>query len=163
MFFLEAEFYSVLFAMIIAGSALGMMSPNIPTFIKAAASAQEMSKLLNQTANDNNQDSRSANLTSIVVKGHLRFEDITFSYPARPSVPVLDHVSFEAEPRKVTAIVGHSGSGKSTLVGMLERWYEPSSGQTFLDGTDIKNFDLNWLRGQIGLVQQVTHQNCSGS
>lgn len=56
---------------------------------------------------------------------------------------------------KTTALVGSSGSGKSTVTGLLERWYDPDSGQITLDGIDIKELNLQWLRTNIRIVQQV--------
>lgn len=55
---------------------------------------------------------------------------------------------------RTVALVGSSGSGKSTVVALLERFYDPSAGQVLIDGVDIKNLQLKWLRNQIGLVSQ---------
>lgn len=67
----------------------------------------------------------------------------------------MENLCLDFEARKVTAIVGASGSGKSTVVGLTERWYDPLEGQIYLDGVDIKELNVRWLRSQIGLVQQV--------
>lgn len=90
------------------------------------------------------------------VTGHISFRGVTFAYPARPSLKVLNEVSLDFEARKTTAIVGASGSGKSTVVALTERWYDPHQGQVYLDGNDIKHLNVRWLRSQIGLVQQVS-------
>jgi len=58
----------------------------------------------------------------------LRLSSVTFAYPSRPHVKILDDLNVSFEPGKITAIVGASGSGKSTIVGLLERWYELSDG-----------------------------------
>jgi ATP-binding cassette, subfamily B (MDR/TAP), member 1 len=89
------------------------------------------------------------------ISGQIKFRDVAFSYPARPTIRVLEGLNLEFEARKVTAIVGASGSGKSTVVSLAERWYDPIEGQIFLDGNNIKDLNVKWLRSQIGLVQQV--------
>ncbi|KAH6652878.1 multidrug resistance protein 1, 2, 3 [Truncatella angustata] len=67
---------------------------------------------------------------------------------------VMKEVSFSCPAMKTTAIVGSSGSGKSSIINLLERFYEPTGGQIYLDGVDIQSLNLRWLRGQTGLVRQ---------
>ncbi|XP_027151479.1 ABC transporter B family member 26, chloroplastic isoform X1 [Coffea eugenioides] len=86
--------------------------------------------------------------------GHIEFLSVTFSYPSRASVPVLQHVNFQVHPNEVVAIVGLSGSGKSTLVNLLLRLYEPTGGQIMIDGHPIKDLNTKWLRERIGYVGQ---------
>merc|ERR1712193_575473 len=76
---------------------------------------------------------------SMVVKGQVEFKNIVFCYPARPQVPVLQGFNLLAEPGQTLAIVGATGCGKSTVVSLLERFYDPDSGQVFLDGVDIRS------------------------
>lgn len=90
------------------------------------------------------------------IYGDLELSDASFYYPARPTVQVLDKVSLKIPACKTTALVGSSGSGKSTAVALLERWYDPAEGTVSLDGRDIKDLNVKWLRSQIGLVQQVS-------
>jgi ABC-type multidrug transport system fused ATPase/permease subunit len=61
--------------------------------------------------------------------GHIQFVNVSFHYPSRLTVPILEHVNFSVKANEVVAIVGISGSGKSTLVNLLLRLYEPSNGQ----------------------------------
>ncbi|CAD0082374.1 unnamed protein product [Aureobasidium vineae] len=86
--------------------------------------------------------------------GEIEIRDLSFSYPSRPTAPVLQDLSLRIPAGKTTALVGPSGCGKSTLIGLLERWYQPTSGQILLDGHDITTFNTNWLRTHIRLVQQ---------
>ena len=88
------------------------------------------------------------------VDGEITFEDIKFSYPSRPTVPILKGLSINFQAGKTAALVGASGSGKSTIVSLVERFYDPLSGVVKLDGRDIKTLNLKWLRSQIGLVSQ---------
>jgi ATP-binding cassette subfamily B (MDR/TAP) protein 1 len=86
--------------------------------------------------------------------GDIEIRNLTFSYPSRPTAPVLQDLSLRIPAGKTTALVGPSGCGKSTLVGLLERWYQPTSGQILLDGYDLSTFNTYWLRNHIRLVQQ---------
>ncbi|XP_065876618.1 ABC transporter B family member 26, chloroplastic [Euphorbia lathyris] len=86
--------------------------------------------------------------------GHIEFADVSFYYPSRAEVPVLQHVNIAVNPGEVVAIVGLSGSGKSTLVNLLLRLYEPTSGQVLIDGCPLRELDIKWLREKIGYVGQ---------
>ncbi|KAF5443091.1 hypothetical protein F2P56_035680 [Juglans regia] len=86
--------------------------------------------------------------------GHIEFENVSFHYSSRSTVPVLQHVSISVHPSEVVAIVGLSGSGKSTLVNLLLRLYEPTNGQILIDGVSLKELDVMWWRERIGFVGQ---------
>ncbi|XP_019420349.1 PREDICTED: ABC transporter B family member 26, chloroplastic-like [Lupinus angustifolius] len=86
--------------------------------------------------------------------GQIEFLNISFHYPSRPTVPVVQLVNFVVHPSEVVAIVGLSGSGKSTLVNLLLRLYEPTNGQILIDGIPLKNLDVKWWRERIGYVGQ---------
>jgi ABC-type multidrug transport system fused ATPase/permease subunit len=85
-------------------------------------------------------------------QGHVRFDDMSFSYDAR--LPALKHVTIDAAPGQIIAILGAPGSGKSTIVNLLPRFYDATAGQITIDGEDIRNFTLQSLRRNIGIVQQ---------
>ncbi len=85
-------------------------------------------------------------------EGHVRFNDVSFSYD--PRIPGLQHVETEAEPDQITAILGAPGSGKTTIVNLLPRFYEVTGGYITLDGADIREFTLASLRHNVGIVQQ---------
>jgi len=86
------------------------------------------------------------------VRGHLRFEDVTYGY--QPDRPVLTGVCLEARPGEVVALVGPTGAGKSTLAGMVPRFFDPWSGRVMLDGLDIRNVRISVLRAQVSVVLQ---------
>lgn len=89
-----------------------------------------------------------------IVKGHLEFKNVTFVYPSRPGVQVLQDFNMSVSAGSCAALVGSSGGGKSTIVSLLVKLYEPSGGQITLDGVDIATLNSNWLRQQIGFVTQ---------
>jgi ATP-binding cassette, subfamily B, heavy metal transporter len=90
----------------------------------------------------------------IVSTGHVRFDDVRFSYD--PERPILKGLSFEVPAGKTVAIVGPSGAGKSTISRLLFRLYDVSSGRILIDGQDIRNVTQSSLRASIGMVPQDT-------
>ncbi|ORX55901.1 P-loop containing nucleoside triphosphate hydrolase protein [Piromyces finnis] len=87
-------------------------------------------------------------------QGHIEFQDVHFNYPSRPDVEILKGISFKCLPGQTVALVGASGSGKSTTVQLLERFYNKKSGRILIDGKDIEEYNIKWIRSQIGLVSQ---------
>ncbi|KAL1136469.1 hypothetical protein V6Z11_A12G241600 [Gossypium hirsutum] len=88
------------------------------------------------------------------VEGHIEFKDVSFNYPSRPDVVIFNRFSLNIPAGKIVALVGGSGSGKSTVISLIERFYEPLAGEVLLDGNNVRDLDLKWLRHQIGLVNQ---------
>merc|ERR1712176_881116 len=86
--------------------------------------------------------------------GRLQFDNVKFAYASRPDINVLDGFTLSIPPNTTTALVGSSGSGKSTVVALLQRFYDVDNGIISIDGTNIKDVDLTWLRQHIGYVQQ---------
>lgn len=84
----------------------------------------------------------------------IEFENVTFAYPSNPQRPVLKGVNLRVEKGSVVALVGPNGSGKTTLVSLLLRFHQPTAGRVLIDGRDIADMPLDWLRTQIGLVTQ---------
>lgn len=81
-------------------------------------------------------------------------ETVHFHYPSRANMPVLRGLSIEVKRGQKIALVGSSGCGKSTSVQLVERFYDSESGSVKVDGQNVKDVRLSWLRKQIGLVSQ---------
>ena len=79
---------------------------------------------------------------------------VHFHYPTRPEVQVLQGLDVDVGTGQTLALVGPSGCGKSTIVSLLERFYDPESGSLTLDGSDLRDLNIRWLRSQIGIVSQ---------
>lgn len=87
-------------------------------------------------------------------KGKIEFDNVSFSY--NPEQPILKDLSFEVEPGQLVAFVGPSGTGKTTILSLIPRFYDPTSGQVRIDGTEIRKYKLQSLREQMSFVLQET-------
>ena len=89
------------------------------------------------------------------IHGRFELKDVDFTYPN--GTQALFGVNMVIEPGKITALVGLSGAGKSTIVNLLDKFYEPQKGSITLDGVDLREYDTQYLRDNIGLVLQKNH------
>jgi len=96
------------------------------------------------------------------MRGHVRFENVTFRYPTRPDKNALQNIQLEIAPGQTVALVGRSGAGKSTFASLLLRLHEPNEGRIFIDGMDLRQVSISSLRSQIGVVPQEVFL-CSGT
>jgi HlyB family type I secretion system ABC transporter len=90
------------------------------------------------------------------LRGHIRFENVTFRYHPESENNVLENISFEIQPEQMVAVVGRSGSGKTTLSKLILGLYPATDGKVLIDGHDVTNISLRSLRSQIGVVDQDT-------
>ena len=86
--------------------------------------------------------------------GKIQFENVTFSYPLKPNTNILQNLSFDVKPGKILAICGFSGSGKTSILNLIQRFYDPLKGNIYIDDVDIRNYNLEYLRKNIGIVAQ---------
>jgi len=142
-----------IFICIMMGSMiLSQVPPPIKSFVQAKDSGANIFYVINRKPKIETNDQTKKICDKAY--GEIFFKDVEFAYPTRPELLVLKKVNIEILKNKKTAFVGESGSGKSTLVALLERFYDPTSGGIFLDGTDIRQFNLHSLRKKIGYVGQ---------
>lgn len=86
--------------------------------------------------------------------GEVRFENVTFAYPSRPSEDVVRAIDLSVNAGEVVALVGRSGSGKTTMTALLQRFFDPREGRVTIDGVDVKHARLKELRSRIATVSQ---------
>ena len=87
------------------------------------------------------------------IRAGFEFRDVGFAYPGSTRM-VVDHINFRLEPREKIALIGENGAGKTTLVKLLARLYDPTAGQILLDGTDLRDYNVEDLRKEIGVIFQ---------
>lgn len=113
------------------------------------ASAERTFEILDADEQEAEEDS---DLLPEQTDGHVRFEDVSFSYD--PETPLINDVSLTVEPGQTVAIVGPTGAGKTTLVNLVMRFYEVTGGRILLDGVDTRELSREQVRSQIGMVLQ---------
>jgi len=136
---------------VIWGFTMGLGSVNmcLLAFANARAAILRINKII-----DDPLRIKSGKKMPLDIVGEVTFQEIFFSYPSRRDAWALEGVSTQIAPGSTTAFVGSSGSGKSTMVSLLLRFYEPQSGRICLDGVDIRDLSLTWLRSKLALVEQ---------
>ncbi|XP_015742969.1 multidrug resistance protein 1 [Python bivittatus] len=143
----------LVFSCIVFGAmALGQTFSFTPDYAKAKISAAHMFMLFERVPLIDNYSEEGKKPENI--SGNITFKEVAFNYPTRPDVPVLQGLNVAVEKGQTLALVGSSGCGKSTLVQLLERFYDPLSGEVLLDGENAKQLNIQWLRSQIGIVSQ---------
>lgn len=145
---------TIILSMLVGTFTLVTLAPIIGTIASGLAAASKIFALIEDRAPAVEGPDESRVLHQQEFKGDIEFRNITFQYPSRPESTVLRDVSLAIPAGKVTALVGASGSGKSTLVNLLQRFYQPTKGVVLIDGHDISQLDVRWLRQQMALVDQ---------
>jgi ATP-binding cassette subfamily B protein len=145
------EFFSYLAAAALLIDPIGHTTNNYNEFKQGEASVDRVFELLaiQPTVLEN-----PISITLPDVNGKVEYRDVSFAY--KPGELVLNNISLLINPGEAIALVGASGAGKTTFVNLLPRFYDPESGDIFIDDVNIKDVTLNSLRKQIGIVPQET-------
>ncbi|KAF9676782.1 hypothetical protein SADUNF_Sadunf08G0038800 [Salix dunnii] len=144
------EIVTALFAVILSGLGLNQAATNFYSFDQGRIAAYRLFEMICRSSSTINQDGNSL----VAVQGNIEFRNVYFSYLSRPEIPILSGFYLTVPAKKTVALVGRNGSGKSSIIPLMERFYDPNLGEVLLDGENIKNLKLEWLRSQIGLVTQ---------
>ncbi|GAB7334800.1 hypothetical protein MBLNU13_g06718t2 [Cladosporium sp. NU13] len=143
---------TILLAVMIGAFSLGNVAPNIGAFTTATAAGVKIFSTIDRVSPLDPKSETGKKLDT--VEGNVELRNIRHIYPSRPEVVIMEDVSLVVPAGKTTALVGASGSGKSTIVGLVERFYDPVGGSVYLDGHDLQDLNLRWLRQNISLVSQ---------
>ncbi|KAL1819334.1 hypothetical protein ACET3Z_014203 [Daucus carota] len=144
------EIVTALFAVILSGLGLNQAATNFYSFEQGRIAAYRLFEMISRSSSTVNHDGN----TLSSVQGNIEFRNVYFSYLSRPEIPILSGFYLTVPAKKTVALVGRNGSGKSSIIPLMERFYDPTLGEVLLDGENIKNLKLDWLRNQIGLVTQ---------
>ena len=143
---------NVFMAILIGSFSLALMAPEMQAISHGRGAAAKLFATIDRVPTIDSLST--AGLKPDTIVGQISFEDVVFNYPSRPSVPILKGLRIDFAAGKTSALVGASGSGKSTIVSLVERFYDPLSGAIKLDGRDLRELNVNWVRSQVGLVSQ---------
>ncbi|WCJ22611.1 ABC transporter B family member 11 [Euphorbia peplus] len=143
---------NVIIAVLTGSMSLGQTSPCMSAFAAGQAAAYKMFETINRKPEIDASDTRGKVLEDI--RGDIELRDVYFRYPARLDEEIFSGFSLSIPSGTTAALVGHSGSGKSTVISLIERFYDPNSGEVLIDGINLKEFQLKWIREKIGLVSQ---------
>uniref|UniRef100_A0A8K9Y170 Bile salt export pump n=1 Tax=Oncorhynchus mykiss TaxID=8022 RepID=A0A8K9Y170_ONCMY len=142
----------VFFGVLIAALNLGQASPCLEAFAAGRGAATIIFETIDREPDIDCLSEAGYRLDK--VKGDIEFHNVTFHYPSRPEVVILDKLSVAVNSGETTAFVGPSGAGKSTAVQLIQRFYDPKEGMVTLDGHDIRGLNIQWLRSLMGVVEQ---------
>lgn len=147
-----SEIVSSLMSILIGSFSLLMLAPELQAVTQGCAAAAKLYATIDRNPAIDSADPGGDKPESVT--GEITFQGVDFSYPSRPTVPVLKNLSISFKAGTTSALVGFSGAGKSSVVSLVERFYDPAQGSVLFDGKDIKSLNLKWYRSQIGLVSQ---------
>jgi ABC-type multidrug transport system fused ATPase/permease subunit len=142
------DVFFVLFFSTFGLSMAATLAPDVDNGVKAAKNV--ISTIEYQTTIEMKEDDREI----IDIHGDVEIRDVVFVYPNRPDITILKGVSLKIKAGQSLGVTGTTGCGKSTIVQLLMRFYDPTSGDVYVDGRNIKKYNLKHLRKQIAWVGQ---------
>lgn len=146
------KLFKVAEALILGTMMVGQAVAFAPNYSKAKVAAARIFQLL-----ERRPAIETSSGVGLRLSGHvenIELQDVHFTYPTRPDVPILNGLGVRVGRGKTLALVGSSGCGKSTIISLLERFYDPKSGRITISGEDIQALNVGWVRNQLGLVSQ---------
>lgn len=139
-------------AVVFGAMAVGQVSSFAPDYAKAKISASHIIMILEKLPKIDSYSTEG--LKPGTLEGNMTFKDVVFNYPTRPDIPVLQGLNLQVKKGQTLALVGPSGCGKSTVVQLIERFYDPLAGTVLLDGKEVNQLNVQWLRAHLGIVSQ---------
>jgi len=148
------DMFTAVYAIGFAARTTGLNMQFVPDIASGKNSAANLFEILDGKDEEQMQiESGSTMMKEGGGRGQIEFKSVTFRYPSHKNYTFID-LSLQIPPGTKVALVGPSGCGKSTITQMILRFYEPESGNILLDGRNIKDYDLYYLRGLFGVVSQ---------
>ncbi len=143
------ELFTFILYSVFIGASVGGMADIYAKLQKAIGATEHLMDILEEE-----KEEIHSTFSADAVKGHIKFHNLNFAYPSRPDVQVLNNLNFEVQQGHHIALVGPSGAGKTTLASILFGFYKIEDGQISIDGKNIEEYDLHFLRKQIAIVPQ---------
>ena len=143
---------TALFGILQGGMQIGQSNMFAEAFNTARAAAAQIFMVIDRQPPIDSSSLEGAHPTNI--HGNIIFRNVSFNYPSRPNINILNDLNLTIPAGKSVALVGPSGCGKSTCIQLIQRFYDPINGDILLDGTDIKQLNVGALRKNIGIVGQ---------
>ncbi|XP_026430474.1 ABC transporter B family member 11-like, partial [Papaver somniferum] len=144
---------SVIIIVLVSSLSIGQASPCLTAFAAGQVAAFKMFETINRKPEIDANDTANGIILDDI-RGDIELSDVYFSYPTRPKELIFDGFSLCIPSGTTSALVGQSGSGKSTVISLIERFYDPQKGKVLIDGVNLKELKLRWIREKIGLVSQ---------
>lgn len=148
----SSDLLIVFFSVLIGAMQIGQAAPYMEAFSVARGAAASIFAIIDRVPPIDSSSNEGR--VPDEMKGKISFKNIHFHYPSRPDVKILQGISFDVTPGQTVALVGASGCGKSTCIQLLQRFYDPLSGSITIDGNEIRELNIGWLREQMGVVGQ---------
>ncbi|XP_053963436.1 ATP-dependent translocase ABCB1 [Anastrepha ludens] len=143
---------TIFFSIMMGSMNIGLAAPYIEAFGIAKGACAKVFKIIEQVPTINPIDPKGRNLNQPLV--HIELRDVSFKYPSREEVLVLNKLNLKIHRGQTIALVGSSGCGKSTIIQLVQRFYDPQEGSVYFNDTDLKDINITSLRGCIGVVGQ---------
>ena len=143
------ELFTFILYSVFIGASVGGMADIYAKLQKALGATEHLMDILDEKTENINSDCNGE-----AAKGNIHFNNLSFSYPSRPDIQVLNNINFEIKQGQNIALIGPSGAGKTTLASILFGFYKINEGEISVDGKNIDNYDLHFLRKQIAIVPQ---------
>jgi len=141
----------VMFSVLCGVLGLSQIATPVGTIVKGKSASYRIFKTIERVPKIKNEGKRHI---SEIRTGDITFEGVSFCYPTRPDMLILNNFNLTIKAGNSIALVGPSGCGKSTIIGLVQRLYEPIDGKIMIDGIDIREFDLYEYRSMFGVVGQ---------
>ncbi len=150
----KGDMFEFLLYSVFVGASFAGIAELYATIQKAIGATERLMDILEEPIENISLDNADRFPGNYKIKGDVTFDNVSFFYPSRKELQVINNLSFDVKHGQTIAIVGPSGAGKSTLVQLLLRFYDPVSGSVLIDGKDSKEYPLTRLRSQMALVPQ---------
>lgn len=146
----QGDLFSFLMVTLLMAASIGSLPDFYASIQKTVGATEKLMDLLNETT----EQELFTGKNRPEITGAIRFNNVTFHYPQRPDIRVLNNISFEIASNQTLALVGTSGGGKSTIASLVLNYYPIQEGSIDFNGNDTRNIELKHLRDHIAVVPQ---------